>query len=348
MKAAVLYETGKPLVVEDDIEVPDLQAGQVLARIVYSGICRSQLMETRGKRGHDPYLPHLLGHEASGVVLETGKDVSKVKKDDRIILTWMKGEGLECGGTKFRKGNTLINAGSVTTFSNQTIASENRCIKLPDGIPMDLAPLLGCALPTGAGIVMNTIKPKKGNSLAVFGCGGIGLSAIMLANVFECQTIIAVDIEDHKLVKAKELGATHIINSNNENPVEKIRQITLGKGVDFSIEAAGRATVMESAFISVRDKGGLCVIAGHPACDERIQIDPFELIKGKRIQGSWGGECQPDNDIPLLAKYYLDGKLPMEKLISHKYNLEEINQGLDTLETYTANRVLIEMDRNSP
>ena len=344
MKAAVLYETGKPLVVEEGIIIPDLQTGQVLVQIAYSGICRSQLMETRGKRGNDPYLPHLLGHEASGIVLETGKDVSKVKKNGRVILTWMKGEGLDCGGAKFRKGDTIINAGGVTTFSNLTIACENRCIKLPDGVPMDLAPLLGCALPTGAGIVMNTIKPEKENSLAVFGCGGIGLSAIMLANVFECQTIVAVDIEDHKLDKAKELGATHTINSSHGNPVEKIQKITVGRGVDFSIEAAGRASVIESAFMSVRDKGGLCVIAGHPANNERIQIDPFELIKGKQIQGSWGGECQPEQDIPLLAKYYLEGKLPMEKLISHKYRLEEINEGLDALETNSANRILIQMD----
>ena len=194
---------------------------------------------------------------------------------------------------------------------------------------------------------MNTIKPEKENSIAVFGCGGIGLSAIMLAHVFECQTIIAIDIEDHKLEKAKELGATHTINSNQTNPVDKIREITMGKGVDYSIEAAGRATVIESAFMSVRDKGGLCVIAGHPASGEHIQIDPFELIKGKQIQGSWGGECQPDRDIPLLAKYYLEGKLPMEKLISHKYSLEKINDGLDALETNSANRIMIKMDEDN-
>ena len=144
--------------------------------------------------------------------------------------------------------------------------------------------------------------------------------------------------------KAKELGATHLINGSQENPVESILQITDGKGADFSIEAAGRAQVIESAFMSIKNKGGRCVIAGHPACDERIRLDPFELIKGKQIQGSWGGECRPERDIPLLVKYYLEGILPIEKLISRKYTLGEINCALDDLESRSATRLLIELN----
>jgi S-(hydroxymethyl)glutathione dehydrogenase / alcohol dehydrogenase len=343
MKAAVLYKTGEPLVVENDIEIPDLQPGQVLVEVAYSGICRSQLMEARGKRGEDKYLPHLMGHEGAGKVVNIGKGVQKVSKGDPVVLTWIKGKGANCPGAIYDKKGVKINSGGVTTFSNYTVVSENRCVKLPEGVPLDLATLLGCALPTGAGIVMNSIRPSQESSIAIFGAGGIGLSAIMAAKVFRCSIIIAVDVEDSKLKTAEELGATHLINSIDENPVENIYQITRDKGVDYSIEAAGRAKVIELAFQSVCDNGGLCIFAGHPAAHERINLDPFDLIKGKRIQGSWGGECDPDRDIPLLAKYYLEGKLPLEKMISHRYKLEDINEALDNLENNKMARALLEM-----
>jgi S-(hydroxymethyl)glutathione dehydrogenase/alcohol dehydrogenase len=344
MKAAVLYQTGEPLVVEDGIEIPILQPGQVLVKVAYSGVCKSQLMEARGKRGIDNYLPHLLGHEACGTVVDTGKGVFKVSKNDKVILTWIKYKGADTKGAKYQKGDSTIKSESVTTFSNYTVVSENRCIKLPDGIPMELAPLLGCAVPTGAGIVMNTLRPSEDNTLAIFGLGGIGLSAVMVAKALKCSTIFAVDIEDKKLEKAKELGATYLINNKDGLAVEKIKELTQGEGVDFSIEAAGKSQVCEAAFSSVKDKGGLCILAGHPAEGETIQLNPFDLIKGKKIQGSWGGESQPDRDIPLLAKFFLEGKLPLNTIISHRFKLDEINQALDILEKGDAARILIEMD----
>ena len=343
MKAAVLYETGKPLVVESDIQIPSLGPGQVLVKVQYSGVCHSQLMEVRGKRGEDRYLPHLLGHEASGEVIEIGEGVSKVCPTEKVVLTWIKGEGVECPGTKYRKGDTVLNSGSVTTFNNFAVVSENRCVRLPDGVPMDLAPLLGCAVPTGAGIVFNTIKPKRYSTLAVFGLGGIGLSAIMAAKAIECENIIAVDIENPKLETAGELGATHLIDNREGDALEQIREISRNDGVDFSIEATGRVKIAEIAFQAVKDNGGLCIIAGHPAHGETLKINPFDLIKGKRIQGSWGGDSRPDRDIPLMGKFFLEGKLPLEKLISHRFGLEEINQALDGLEQGNLKRALIEM-----
>jgi len=344
MKAAVLYEIGKPLVIEDGIEIPPLKPGQVLVKVIYSGICRSQLMEVRGKRGKDNYLPHLLGHEASGWVVETGSEVKKVKIGDRVVLTWIKGEGANCEGAKYKLGNITLNSGGVTTFSDYTVVSENRCVSLEEEIPMDLAALLGCAVPTGAGIVFNTIRPSKDTSLAIFGAGGIGLSSILGAKVHECSKIIAVDIDDEKLVMAREFGATDIVNCNKEDPVERIHQITDGQGVDFSIEAAGRAKVIESAFQSIKYNGGLCIVAGHPDCGERIQLDPFDLIRGKRIEGSWGGECQPDKDIPMYVKYLKNGKLPLERMVSRIYSLKEINQALADLENGRVHRILVRMD----
>ena len=201
-------------------------------------------------------------------------------------------------------------------------------------------------MPTGAGIVLNTLRPEKEVSIGVFGVGGIGLSAILGARVHECSRIIAVDIEDGKLAMAQEFGATDIINCKMEDPIKKIHEITKGQGVNFSIEAAGKAEDIEAAFQSVKFNGGLCVIAGHPDCKERIKIDPFDLIRGRKIEGSWGGECKPDRDISKYVKYYKNGKFPLEKMISSIYPLEEINQALSELEKGHAHRVLIRMDHS--
>ena len=153
-RAAVLEKLGQPLVIKN-IELPPLLPGQILVKVLFSGVCRSQLMEVRGKRGNDPWLPHLLGHEGSGIVLAIGKDVTKVKIDDEVILGWIKGEGLDAPGAKYRCGKQIINSGGVTTFCNYTIVSENRLVKKPIGLEFDTAVLFGCALPTGAGMVLN-------------------------------------------------------------------------------------------------------------------------------------------------------------------------------------------------
>jgi S-(hydroxymethyl)glutathione dehydrogenase/alcohol dehydrogenase len=341
MKAAILYETGRPLVVENHIEIPSLRAGQVLVKIHFSGICHSQLMETQGKRGEDPHLPHMLGHEGSATILEIGPGVTRFKKDDVVILTWIKSLGADVPQTKYKKRNQVINAGGVTTFSDCSIVSENRCVPLPEGVPLDIASLFGCAVLTGAGIVTNTIRPSAKNSLAIFGLGGIGLSALMAANLYKCQTLIAVDIEKNKLELAIEFGATHLIDSSMEDPIERIREITGGVGVDYSIEAAGLVKTIEQAFQSVRKGGGKCVFATHPTANEKIMIDPFDLICGKQIQGSWGGDSKPEEDVPQFAQLYRDGKLPLEKLFTRRYSLDQINEALSDLEQRKVGRPLL-------
>ncbi len=344
MKAAVLYDNG--LVVEDNIKIPKLNSGQVLVKVAYSGICRSQLMEIRGYRGVDKYLPHLLGHEGSGVVIEVGEKVTKVKPGNHVILTWIKGSGIEAGGSKYRKGEVTINAGAVTTLNEYAVVSENRCIKLSKGIPLDVAVLFGCAIPTGAGIVFNEIDPKKGSNIAVFGLGGIGLSALMALRLFECNKIIAVDVEEDKLRLAKDFGATHCIDSSKEDPVKALMQITEGIGVDYSVEAAGVTSSIEQAFDVVRNRGGLCVFATHPKAGDKIKLDPHALISGKQIRGSWGGASCPDKDIPRFAKLYKDGKLPLEKLLSHSYTLDEINRAFGDLEERKVIRAFIKINMN--
>lgn len=209
---------------------------------------------------------------------------------------------------------------------------------------MDLASLLGCAVPTGAGLVLNTMKPIQGQSIAVFGVGGIGMSAVIAAAACGCSPIIAVDIDEKKLTLAKRLGSTHGLNALNDNPVKGIFAITDGKGVDFSTDAAGRTSTIEQAFESVRKGGGLCLFASHPPAGETIKLDPHSLISGKRIEGSWGGATDPDRDFPRYAQMYRDGKLPLESLVTHRFSLDDINLALGVLASGEAGRIVIEID----
>lgn len=345
MNAAVLHVLGEPLRLHNDVEPPPLGRGQVWVQLAFSGVCHSQLMEARGKRGPDPYVPHLLGHEGSGVVLSVGSDVTKVAAGDHVVLGWIKGRGIDAGGVKYRCADGVVNAGGVTTFNDHAVVSENRCVVIPEGVPMDVAALLGCAALTGAGMVMNDLAPKPGSTVAVFGLGGIGLSALMALSLCDCRMVIAVDVAQDKLRMARTLGATHVVNASQSDPVAAIRDLTDGgRGVDYSVEAAGRCDTIEQAFSAVRRSGGLCVFASHPPHDQRISLDPFELICGKQIRGSWGGSSDPDRDIPRLTRFYLDGRFPLQRLISRRYPLSAVNEALNDLERGVVARPLLEID----
>lgn len=349
MKAAVLSRLNEPLQVMSGIEYGAPGRGQVLVKLAYSGVCHSQLMEVRGRRGPDAHLPHLLGHEGSGKVIEVGDGVEKVKPGDLVVLGWIKGKGLDAGGARYScdhgSSPIVINAGGVTTFNEYALVSENRLVPLPAGIPLDVAVLFGCAVPTGAGIITNDIRPTAGSTIAIFGLGGIGMSALMATMLYDCAQVIAVDVSAEKLALAKSFGATHVIDASSASDVvAEIRSLTQGAGVDYAVEASGLASVIEQAFASVRRGGGVCVFASHPEHGKRISIDPYELICGKQIRGSWGGGSDPDRDIPLFARLYLDGKLPLEKLISKSYKLESINEALDDMESMKVGRPLIEID----
>lgn len=343
MKAAVLNNTNQPLAIEN-ITFNELQEGQVLVEIAYSGICHSQLMEVRGKRGEDKWLPHLLGHEATGFVRKLGKGVTKVKKGDKVVLGWIKGEGLNAPCASYDNNGKTINSGQVTTFNEFSIVSENRVTKLEEGIPLDVAVLFGCAIPTGSGIVINEIQAKENTTIAIFGLGGIGLSALMATKLYNFNKVIAIDIEENKLQLAKEFGATHTINSSKEDVNERLKELTLNEGVDYSVEATGLAKIIEIAFKNVKNNGGLCVFASHPQNGDLIKIDPFDLICGKQIKGSWGGACIPDRDLPKFYKLYKEGKLPLEKLLEKRYTLDEINEALDDLENRKVTRPLIQIN----
>lgn len=340
--AAVLYEINKPLQIEE-LTIPELKEGQALVKIAYSGVCHSQLNEIRGLKGEDKYLPHTLGHEGSGIVETVGPGVRKVKPGDYVVLTWIKGDGLDVSSTTYQSNSgSIINSGAISTFMEYAIISENRLVAIPKEMPLREASLLGCAVPTGAGIVMNTAQVKPGSSVAVFGIGGIGLSAVLAAELLHAKIIIVVDIFDHKLEQARQVGATHLINARQQEPLPTILEITKGRGVDYAIEAAGQHETMETAFQAVRDNGGLCVLAGNLPHGERISINPFDLIKGKRIIGTWGGETQPDKDVPMYVDLYLSERLKLKKLLNRTYNLKDINEALDNLEKGEIGRISID------
>lgn len=338
--AAILYQINEPLVVKE-IEMPKLLPGQVKVKVFFSGVCRSQLMEVRGGRGDDPWLPHLLGHEATGEVIEIGKSVKKVKIGDKVILGWIKGEGIDAEGAKYLCGDQIINSGKVSTFSNFSVVSENRLTKLPKSIPLDQGVLFGCALLTGAGMVYNELKPMATESVAVLGLGGIGLSAIIALKDIGCKNIIAIDVNDDKLSFAKDLGANYFINPKKSDPLTEIKN-NFKEGIDYCVESAGKIETIELGF-SLINKTGKLIFASHPPNGEFIKLSPHELISGKKIFGSWGGGCNPDVDIPKLAEILIEGRLPLNKLISKRYKLDQINVAINDLEKGLVFRPIIEM-----
>lgn len=338
-QAAILVETGKPLVV-DEIEIPKLQPGQVLVEIAFSGVCHTQLLEVRGRRGADPYLPHCLGHEGSGRVLEVGEKVEKVKPGDLVILSWIKGSGANVLRSAYLWRGKTVNAGSITTFSRYSVISENRLTPISPDFPLREAALVGCAIPTGFGSVFNTARPKAGESLAVFGCGGVGLCAIRGAAITGCVPIIAIDIRPEKLKAAKTMGATHFINAKEEDPVEAIQKIG---PLDYAIEASGSPMAMNQALKSVRNQGGKAVIIGNAHHGSTIPIDPRELNHGKQLLGTWGGDNNPDIHYPRYCNLIRYGGLQANSLISKIYALHQINQALDDLEGGKALRPVIDL-----
>jgi len=344
MKAAVLFETGQPLRILEGVQLPDLLPGQVEVEIAYSGVCHSQLMEVRGHRGEDRFLPHLLGHEATGIVRSCGKGVTKVKSGDKVILGWIKGAGINAPGAEYLWKDTKLNSGGITTFSERSIVSENRLLKLPDGLPMDIGVLYGCAIPTGAGLSQNEIHIKQTDTVVIIGIGGIGAISLMYAACKMPVKLIAVDMQPEKLNLARQLGATHCLNAATENLLEKIYELTEGQGADFCIDTAGKTSTIELAFNAVRRNGGQCVFASHPEAGQKISIDPFELINGKQIKGSWGGHTNPDIDIPIFHQISLKHDLPLAQMITKRYSLDTINDALDDLENGKVMRPLLEIN----
>lgn len=341
MKAAVLYELNAPLRIEE-VRVPEPGYGQVLTRMAASGICHTQLLEICGQRGRDPYLPHLLGHEGAGVVEAVGPGVSRVNVGDHVVLSWIAGPGVNAAPPTYFKDHQPINAGALTTFQEYTLASENRVTPIPKDMPLDMAALLGCAVATGAGAVLNTANVNPGSSVVVYGAGGIGLFSLQAAAWMSATPIIAVDVRDEKLERARSMGATHTVHARKDDPVQAILDLTGGRGADYAIEAVGLQETMEQAFLSVRNGGGMAVLVGNLPRGMTIRIDPFALICGKQIVGSWGGNTRPERDFRRYVELYLAGKLRLDEMITHRFGLGEIDSAFEALERGEVGRAIIE------
>jgi S-(hydroxymethyl)glutathione dehydrogenase/alcohol dehydrogenase len=340
-QAAVLRKLNTELEI-CTLEIPELLDGQILVKVLFSGVCRSQLMEITGGRGDDPWLPHLLGHEGSGIVIDVGEKVTKIQPGDEVILGWIKGSGLDAQGAKYRCGEEIINSGRVTTFSNYTVVSESRVFKKPIGMTFESAVLFGCALPTGAGMVLNDIKPTRYQSIVILGLGGIGMSAIMAAKALQIENIIAIDISEDKLKWASELGIKNTISSTDASCKQQVLEWTNG-GADYCIESAGKISTIELGFSLIRTGGGKLVFASHPPDTEFIKLKPHELISGKQISGTWGGAVDPENDIQKMYTLFRDTKMPIDTLLTKKYPLQKINDALQDLEMGKVFRPLIVM-----
>lgn len=345
LNAAVLKEANGTLEIFKSIETPPLKDYQVLVKIYFSGVCRSQVMEVDGCRGTDVWLPHMLGHEASGKVVAVGSKVEKLSVGDLVVATWIQSAGGDSGGCNYSYRGQTINSGSITTFSNYSIISENRLVKLDPRVPLDLAVTLGCAVPTGAGLIYNEIGNKKDKSIVIFGLGGIGLSALLAARNFEFSKIIVVDIDEKKLSLARKIGAHSVINASSVNPVKAIIEATVD-GADYCIDASGICSVIEQAFSSSKPATGITIFASHPPYGEKLSIDPHDLIKGRKIFGSWGGASEPDRDVEMYSRLYLEGRFDLSVLIDKIYKFEEINLAISDLRAGKCLRPVIQMDEH--
>lgn len=341
----VPQEMGARLLVEE-LKLPDPGPNQVVVKQFASGVCHSQLHQIhRARTG-----PVILGHESTGVVLARGSAVTHVKEGDEVMVTWVPRDG-ENASRRPDPVSIETPAGATVpagcfTWADTTIADEQYIVKMPPNQKKDVTAIIGCAVMTGAGAVYHTAAVKKGQSVAVFGVGGVGLSAIAAAKVVEADPIIAVDLDDEKLAFAKKFGATHGVNASQVDPVEAVKKLTekpgpggaLVAGADFAFDCIGVRKTMEQILPAVRNgvlggaTGGTAVLVGVPTTP--VELDARDLlINEKKYIGSIGGSCRPDRDFPMFLRWYAEGDLDLDALVTTRYPIEQINEAVHALET---------------
>ncbi len=343
MKAAILTELNKPLVVAD-ISLPQkLSFGQVRVKIYYSGICGAQLNEIEGAKGPDKFLPHLLGHEGSGIVVDVGPGVKTVKKDDHVVLHWRPSNGIQSETPAYDWQGRKVNAGWVTTFNEEAIISENRLTPIPKDFDMRIAPLFGCAVTTAMGVVNNDAHVKVGQSVVIFGIGGVGLNIVQAAAMVCANPIIAIDLFDEKLQMAKKIGATHVLNSKKTPGVGQwIAQYIAKGGADVVIDTTGNPRVIELAY-ELTHPDGKTILVGVPRKGDNISIYSLPLHFKKILKGSHGGSSEPHLDIPRYVALCQLGKMTLEGLVTDEFSLDQINAALDKVRSGQSGRVIIKM-----
>ena len=353
-KAAVLFEVGQKLEIRE-VEVQKPQAGEVLIRMAAGGVCHSDLHVMTGHLSAS--LPAILGHEGSGIVEDVGPGVTSVRPSDHVIPLWR----LSCGeceyctggrpalcpaGTQIRMTGRLLDGTSrfkldgkeikhfagVSSFSQYSVVPEKAVVKIPNDLPLERAALLGCAVITGVGAAINAARVKSGSSVVVFGSGGVGLNVIQGAAIAGAEKIIAVDLLENKLEYARRFGATHTVNASAGNPVEQVRALTDGRGVDYAFEVIGLPTTMRQAYDSLA-KRGMAVVVGVTPMTTEVSVPVMSLVFEERVlTGSVYGSSRPRLDILKLIDLYRAGKLKLDELLTRTYPFEQINAAYEALE----------------
>ena len=345
MKAAVLEKLNAPLVI-DDLAIPSLSVGQVLVKVMKSTICGKQIGEISGHYGEDKYLPHLLGHEGGGIVEKVGEGVN-LKPGQHVVMHWRKGKGIEAKPAVYSgKLFKYVGAGPITTFSEYAVVSENRLTVIPDEVPFEIASLMGCAVTTGLGIINNEAQLKMGQSIAVFGCGGVGMNIIQGAAMVSAYPIVAIDKVQSKLHKALVFGATNTIISReiDGNIWESFLKLLGKSGFDVTVDCTGNPEIIELAYSLTADTGK-CILVGQPCHSRRLMIENFaKYYGGKQLFASQGGLTNPTVDIPRYINLYMNGKLKLDTMITHRFDLDEINDAIETLKNGNVLRCAIDME----
>lgn len=332
IRAAVLRKPGTALSVEN-LETLPLSDGQVLVKMSYSGVCRSQLMEQKGLRGTDQWLPHLLGHEGVGFVEEIGQRVTKCRPGDQVILSWVKGAGVNAkSATYLDEDRHPVNSGQVTTFSTYCVVSENRLFPAPLGHSEKLLALFGCALITGGGMATKYADCDKIDQICIIGFGGIGSAAALVLKGMSKSKIDIVEQNPDRRSQALKLGFKTIYADISECENQ----------YDLVLEASGTTDAIERGFAKTRDSGTL-VFASHPENGSRISIDPHDLIRGKKIFGTWGGDVNPDLDMEKIGTYLARSESNLELLIGEIFTIDEVNEAMAYLEFGKAGRALLKL-----
>jgi S-(hydroxymethyl)glutathione dehydrogenase/alcohol dehydrogenase len=343
MKAVILEALNKPLVIAD-VGLTTLLYGQVLVKNIVTGICGAQLEEIKGNKGNGGFVPHLLGHEACGIVEEVGGGVLKVKKGDKVCLHWRKGEGIESDFPRYNYKGREIRSGKVTTFSEYSIVSENRVTPVPHDTPNDLAALLGCALSTALGVIKGAARVRYGESVVVIGVGGIGLNIVRYAVQAGAYPVIAVDVADKEAMSRK-VGAHFFINRREQHLAHALKEVAGITHADVIIPTVGdRETIQES--VPLLSGTGRYVMVGMPELGGSIELtnaSHFFDGEGKVFMATQSGGFNPTLDIPRYLQMAKNGALTLDGIITKRITLDGINDAIDEMRAGKAGRIMIDL-----
>jgi len=346
VRGVIARAVGEPVAIET-IVVPDPGPDEVVVAVQACGVCHTDLHYREGGIGDE--FPYLLGHEAAGVVELVGDGVTNVAPGDFVILNWRavcgdcracrKGKPQYCFATHnatqrmtLLDGTELSPALGIGAFCDKTLVAGGQATKVDPAASATVAGLLGCGVMAGLGAAMNTGGVSRGDTVAVFGCGGVGDAAIAGARLAGASTIVAVDVDDRKLAWAKEFGATHTVNSSNEDPVEAIRAATGGFGADVCIDAVGHPDVYRQCF-DARDLAGTVVLVGVPRPDMTLELPLLDVFgRGGSLKSSWYGDCLPSRDFPMLIDLYLQGRLDLDRFVSETITLDGVEEAFHKME----------------